>query len=254
MRKLFRQTLIVMENIFEFLEEHVPPPVLVKWGDKKLVYRYKEKTIEQALVLKLARIISGLYAVDVLLINGLLQEQAALHRILDEINEDILFLALAITDGDMTAKHKQYLDAFYAEAFSNPNDSLARSSKPNSVSRKKIRSYNHISSKININPSLDSDLGETISAVYSGFIHASSPQIMDMYGGNPPRFHVANMLGTPRMAEHVDDAWNYFYRGLLSFVAVAKAFGDQTLVDVLFQHIDKFEVESGTDYMKAAKA
>ena len=77
---------------------------------------------------------------------------------------------------------------------------------------------------------------------------------MDMCGGNPQRFHAANMLGTPRMAEHVDDAWNYFYRGLLSFVAAAKALGDQSLVDVLYQHIEKFEIESETKYMIAAKA
>ena len=75
-----------------------------------------------------------------------------------------------------------------------------------------------------------------------------------MCGGNPQRFHAANMLGTPRMAEHVDDAWNCFYRGLLSFVAAAKALGDQSLVDVLYQHIEKFEIESETKYMIAAKA
>ena len=123
-----------MENVFKFMENQVPQPVLVRWGDKGFVYRYKEKTIEQALVLKLARVISGLNAVDVLLVNGKLQEQSALLRILEEINEDIYFLSLAVIYDDITKRHKQYLTAFYAEAFADPNNAKARSSKPNLVS------------------------------------------------------------------------------------------------------------------------
>lgn len=253
MRKLYLQTLTVMENAFKRLEQQVPPPEKVDWGNKGFVFRYKEKTIEQALLQKLARTISGLHAVDILLIHGLLQEQAALHRILDEIYEDISFLAVAITNGEVTERHKQYLTAFYAEALSDPNNSLARSEKPKSVPRNKIRSHtNHILNK-DSNPSLMSDVGETISTTYSGFIHASSSQVMEMYGGDPPHFHISGMLGTPRMSEHIDDVWNYFYRGLLAFCMVAKAYGDKSLVDSLYEYIARFEAASGTKYIDVAK-
>ena len=241
-----------MENAFLRLESQVPQPQKVDWGDR-FVYRYKEETIQQALIQKLARIISGLHAVDILLINGLLQEQAALNRILDEINEDILFLAVAITNDQITERHKKFLTAFYAEAFSDPSNLLARSEKPNSVKRAKIRGYvNNILNK-DLNPSRVSDAGEILSSIYSGFIHASSPQIMDMYGGYPTRFHVSGMLSTPRMAEHIDDAWNYYYRGLLSFCMVAKAFGDKSLIDTLYEFINKFESDNDTNYMSATK-
>ena len=40
---------------------------------------------------------------------------------------------------------------------------------------------------------------------YSGYVHAASPHIMEMYGGNPARFHVRGMHGTPRQDEHRDD-------------------------------------------------
>jgi hypothetical protein len=246
MRRLFHQALTVMENAFRRLEEQVPPPAEMKWQDS-FVFRYKEEMIEQALLQKLVRSISGLHAVDILLVHGLLQEQAVLHRTLDEIHEDILFLAAAITNDYVTDRHKQYLKAFYAEEFSDPNNPLARNEKPNMVPRKKIRAYvNRVLSK-DPNSSRLSDVGETISSVYSGFVHASSPQIMDACSGDPPRFHLSGMLGTPRMTEHVDDAWNYYYRGLMSLTVVAKAFGDKHLVDTLYEYIAKFEAASGTN-------
>lgn len=250
MRTLFHQTLTVMQNAFRRLEKQVPPPQAKKWKDS-FVLRYKEEMIEQALLQKLARSISGLHAVDVLLSHGLLQEQAVLHRILDEVHEDIFFLAAAITNDQVTDRHKQYLKAFYAEEFPDPDNPLARHEKPNMVPRKKIRAYvNRVLSK-DPNPSRLSDVGETISSVYSGYVHASSPQIMDMCGGDPPRFHVSGMLGTPRMGEYIEDAWNYYYRGLTALTVVAKAFGDKPLVDTLYQYIAEFEAASGTNYSES---
>lgn len=136
MRKLFRESLTVMENAFQRLEQQVPQPQEQEWKDG-FVFRYKEKSIQQALILKLARTISGLHAVDVLLMHGLLQEQASLHRILDEIHEDILFLVAAVTNDQVTERHAQYLRAFYAEEL--PDS--ARHEKPNLPPRRKIRAY-----------------------------------------------------------------------------------------------------------------
>lgn len=252
MRKLFHEALMVMENAFRRLEQQVPPPQKKKWKDG-FVFRYKEETIEQALLQKLARSISGLHAVDALLVRGLLQEQAALHRILDEIHEDIFFLAAAITNDKVTELHKQYLKAFYAEEFPDPHNPTARHKKPNMVPRKKIRAYvSRVLSK-DPNSSRLSDLGEIISSVYSGFVHASSPQIMDSCGGDPPRFHLSGMLGTPRIAEHIDDSWNYYYRGLMSLTVVAKAFGDKPLVDTLYEYLARFEAASGTRHRASAQ-
>jgi hypothetical protein len=252
MRKLFHQALTVMEDAFRRLEQQVPPPQKKKWKDS-FVFRFKEETIQQALLQKLARSISGLHAVDVLLFHGLLQEQAAFHRILDEIHEDILFLATAITNDKVTDRHKQYLKAFYAEEFPDPHNPMTRHEKPNMVPRKKIRSYVLQVLSKDPNPSNLSDAGENLSSVYSGFVHASSPQIMDSYGGAPPHFYISGMLGTTRMTEHIDDAWNYYYRGLMALNMVAKAFGDKPLVETLYEYLAKFEAASGKNYGATAQ-
>lgn len=249
MRPLFHKTLKVMVQAFRRLEQQVPPPQAVPWKDG-FVFRYVEKTVHQAIIQKLARVISGLHAVDMLLLHGFVQEQGVLHRTLDELNEDITFLTAAITNDTVTDLHTRYLEAFYAEEFDNPDSPIDSPQKRNYPPRKKIRAYitRVLGKGVNSSKALDS--GETISKAYSGYVHAASPQIMDMCGSDPPRFYLSGMNGTPRIAEHVEDAWNYFYRGLLSVTVSAKAFGDGELVDHLYKYIGQFEAESGTNFLR----
>ena len=79
----YRQYLIDMGAWFQRIECRVPPPQKVPYLDH-FVFRYFEKTLEQAVILKLARVVTGLHSARILLNNGFLQEQAALHRMLDE--------------------------------------------------------------------------------------------------------------------------------------------------------------------------
>lgn len=231
----------------------MPPPQAVPWKNE-FVFRHVEKSVQQALVQKLARVVSALHAIDVLLLNGFVQEQGVLNRTLDEIGEDISFLAAAVTNDTVTDLHKQYLEAFFAEEFDNPESPIDSTQIRNYPPRKKIRAYLVRVLGEGLNPSKTLDASETVSKTYSGFVHAASPQIMDMCGGDPPRFHIAGMNGTPRVAEHVEDAWNYYYRGLLDVVVVAKALGDAELEDQLTKYIAEFEAASGTNFSGKAKA
>ena len=91
-------------------------------------------------------------------------------------------------------------------------------------------------------------LYRTLSKAYSGYVHGASPHIMDMYGGNPPRFHTAGMLGTPRMAEHSDDLWNYMYRSFISHMTAAKVFGAEEQLKVMHEWKTVFEKNKGKNY------
>jgi hypothetical protein len=68
---------------------------------------------------------------------------------------------------------------------------------------------------------------------------------MDLYGGYPPHFHVAGMRDTPRIATFAADAQNYFYRGLMTTIMCAKAFGDRALVNDLCAFLAKYEEANG---------
>ena len=86
-----------MTRAFRRLESALPPAQKVNQR-KSFVYRYATKGIYEALLQKLARSISGLNAVAVLLNAGYVQEVGVLFRTLDEIQEDIIFLASAETN------------------------------------------------------------------------------------------------------------------------------------------------------------
>jgi hypothetical protein len=221
MRTLYLQTINVLTNTFRRLEPQVPSPQRVQFRDG-FVFRFVEQTLEQALLLKLARVVTGLRAVDVLLQAGLLQEMAATCRMLDEIGEDVAFLAVPLTNDEITELHKRYLRGFWAEEFQDSDNTLARHQKPDAPRRNKIQAYvQRVLNPVD-NLSVISDVSQAVSSTYSGYVHASAPQVLDLYGGHPPCFHIEGMQETPRMKEHIYDAWNYFYRSIASGIIVAR--------------------------------
>jgi hypothetical protein len=249
MYELFQHTINVLESAFAILEQQVPKPISMPFK-KSFVFRYKEQSIHQALIQKLARVVSGLHAAKCLLERGFVQEQGVLHRMLDEFDEDISFLVYGITMDNITDLHKKYLSFFFEEEFDVPESPIKSSQKRGMIPRKRIRAYIANIEKSILNPSDGVELSRTINKAYSGFVHGASPHIMDTYGGNPPRFHISGMLGTPRIKEYGKDLWNYYYRGILSFIMVAKAFGNKELDKSLSQYLDEFETKSGTNYGK----
>ena len=112
MDELYLQTLRNMEVSLDGLTKRVPAPQRVQAGDS-FVVRYVEKSIHQAIIQKLARMTSTLHAARILLECGFIQEQAALQRMLDEFNEDIVFLAYGVISVSMFSSWTEYL-IFYS--------------------------------------------------------------------------------------------------------------------------------------------
>ncbi|MBK6727509.1 MAG: hypothetical protein IPG63_09655 [Xanthomonadales bacterium] len=241
--RFYQESLIEMDRALDALSALVRPPRAVPFKDS-FVYRYVEQLPEQAIVQKLARLPSGLRAAHLLLDAGLFQEQAALQRLIDEIGEDITFLSIPRMYGGETSLHTEYLQAFFAEEF-DPATGLPTAQDRPMVRRKKIRAYIAQSPIGTPNPSGHIGATRTLSKAYSGYVHAASPQIMDMYGGDPPRFHTRGMSGTPREAEHRQDIANYFYRSVSAFAIAARALGHQPLFDHLFAHCCEYEAVMG---------
>ena len=252
MDELFQHTLNVLESAFRTLERQVPKPIKILLSDS-FVFRYKEQTMHQALIQKLVRVVSGLHAAKCLLERGFVQEQGILQRMLDECGEDILFLVYGLTNDKITELHKKYLSFFYEEEFDIPESPIKSSQKRGMIPRKKIRAYIARIEGSNLSPSNGVELSRTISKAYSGYVHGASPHIMEMYDGILPGFHISGMLGTPRIKVSRKDLWSHYYRGILSFILVAKAFGDEELLKSLSNYKDEFENKSGTNYGKLAK-
>ncbi len=244
---IYDQALEHMERTAHGLTRRVPLPVQVPYKDG-FVFRHVEKTLHQALVQKLARLVSSLHATRLLMVHGFVQEQAALQRTLDELQEDITFLAFAIIFDCREQLHQDYLDAFFQEEF-DAETAFASTQKRPMVPRKKIQAWIARKEGAGLDPSRGIELARTINKTYSGYIHAASPHIMDLYGGDPARFHMTGMLGTPRHNEHRADLWNYFYRGIIAFGFAAKAFGDSKLFDTIHEFTREFARLSGKNYL-----
>lgn len=234
MIKLFIEIAEVLEDAFQKLEKSKPSPSFVPYGDGN-VFRYDDESIENAIIQKTARMISGLNASLILLRAGYVQELGALFRMLDEFNEDILFLCQGLRSGEITELHKKYLESFYQYEFDIPNNPLASKQNRPTVPRKKIHAANSRISEQELNESDNKELHRTLSQAYSGYVHAASTHIMEMYGGNPGRYHLSGMVGTPRIDEFTNNAWDYFYRGLLSFMMVALTFKEEDMLRSLYK-------------------
>ena len=244
----FEEMLDLMDRTFQDFENAMPSkPAFVRlpFG---MAFRFQEKDIYQAMIQKLARVQSAVRAAQLLLRNGYVQEQAILHRTIDETNEDIMFLVYAVTNDTITDLHERFLESFWEEEIDESGNMLYSKQKRPMIPRQKIRAYLAKIEGIDLDPSKGVEVARTISKAYSGFVHGASPHIMDMYGGNPPHFHTKGMLGTPRMEEHADDLWYYMYRSFLSHILVAKALGAEKHVEILNQHKLRFERNAGVQY------
>ena len=249
MRGLYEHSLQNMEKTVHDLASRVPAPKTVAFKDS-FVFRHVEQTIHQAIVQKLARLVSSLRAAEVLMEYGFVQEQAVLQRVLDELQEDVVFLSFGAIESILPDIHKEYLVAFFQEEF-DKESAIDSTQKRRMVSRKRIQAFLSRVPGAPKDQSTTVKISRTVSKTYSGYVHAASPQIMDMYGGDPPIFHMRGMLGTERHDEHRADLWNYFYRGTSAFAFAAQAFGDKELFNKIHSFVVNFEQVSGKNYESA---
>jgi hypothetical protein len=234
----FETTLDLMDRAQSDFESGMPTPEFVELPSGP-VFRFKEKNIYEALIQKLARVQSSLRAAYILWQHGYYQEQMMLHR---------MFLVLGVQN-EITGLHERFLESFWEEEIDESGDALNSAQKRPMIPRQKIRAFIGNNDGIG-NPSGTIDATRTIYKAYSGFVHGASPQIMDMFGGDPPHFHTKGMLGTPRVKDGLLDLWNYMYRSFVSYILFAKIIGAEEHVEKLTEWLNKFEENQGKKYSK----
>lgn len=90
-------------------------------------------------------------------------------------------------------------------------------------------------------PSRFQEILRTIHSSNSGYVHGAAPHIMDMFGGEPPRFHVTWVRDLYRRGMHSYNFWNYVYRGILATGHVALALGTREKCTRALALRDSFE-------------
>ena len=130
---------------------------------------------------------------------------------------------------------------------------IASTQKRPMISREKIRAFNSKDRGVGYDQSSTIEVHRTIGKVYSGYLHGASPQIMELYFGDPACFHLSGGIDSPFCIDHKEDLLNYYYRAILSFSFAAKAFSDEPLFDQLGTYSSEFAIKSGrkSDLRKA---
>ena len=120
--------------------------------------------------------------------NGFVQEQAIQHRVIDETNEDIIFLAYAVTNDTITDRHQKFLDAFREEEIDESGNMLDSKQKRPMIPRTKIRSYIASIEGGILDRSRGIEVYRTISKAYSGFVQWRVAPYYGYVRGKPSSF------------------------------------------------------------------
>ncbi len=244
-----------LEQQYHLMALAFGPPVVVM-QDSAAGYRYPEQSDSLVCLLKGIKLLSTLNAALVLLRNGYANEVAALCRMADDFWNEILYMTWNL-DGDKLSKDQErFIADFFQEEFENIEDLLGSRQKRESVPRRKIFAAFGQRVSQQLNPSDAQSAAMATHQVLSGYIHGGYSQIMELYDGDgePPRFRMTGMLGTPREDEWWQQLIGYTYRSITASVRVASKLGLLEIQGQILTLLGEFETALGCSPESDAKA
>lgn len=164
-------------------------------------FRYSHLTIQHVCLLRSVRIVSALNALLVLWQKGFVQEMGVLYRTIAEFLNDIMFMLEEYPSATLTPNQQRFIDVFSKEEFEDSSSAILKSVSRNTVPRNKIRSAVSRMLSNGVNPHDLHEILTTEESSFAGYIHGAYPHIMELYGGDSPKFHMNGMLDTPRIDE-----------------------------------------------------
>ena len=199
------------------LNEKIDQP---KFDSTSRRFLYEEPNPVIFLVLKMARIVTAFYATLELTKQGLFEDAGAICRIIIECCHDIDFVMEGLTEDPFPANKQEILDDFFNKEIQTPEEMMGTMKKPPTIPRKKI--YAAVGRLLSPG---DPDRVQRISKVqeemFSGYVHASYPHIMEMYEGIGKEFSMSGVqMRIPMLIKLV--ALN-IHASLNQFAILAKA-------------------------------
>lgn len=226
-----------MEHTHSVFAAKVPPPTKVPFGDG-FAYRYVERTLEQVVIQKLARIITGLRSAHLLLTVGFLQEAAILQRGVDEAQEDTVFVVYGKICGPWTPTHDRFLENFWAET----------PSQKGNLRRHEIRDYIATVESNLTGASHDEIVKPAIHiySMYSKYTHAASAHVMELFDGSPPQWQLRGNANSQLQRDHLYDIRNQYFRGATAYAFAALLFNDPFTFRQFMSLADSFMKATGS--------
>lgn len=214
-------TLKQLEAFYAEMHGAFAPPVFVNDATYPR-FRYAMLSDSLACFLKGAKVVSTLNAALILYRHAYPQEVASLCRMADDFLNEIMFILVPQDGEEVDQSQRQFLENFFQEEFDEPGDPLGSEQKRKTVPTKKIHAAFGKLVADEINPSDSQTMLRTVQQTLSGYIHGAYPHIMELYGGNPPRFHLSGTPNSPTTAGWEKQLIGYVYRAIMVTVLVAR--------------------------------
>lgn len=247
------QTLSELESLYQGMD-HAIGSIAVRELGQSCQFRHENCNDALACYLKGVKALSTLNACIALLRVGHTQEIGALCRMADDFCNEILFMVDRVAENKLSEDQIRFLKNFYQDEFDCPSDPLASTQKRDTVATQKVfAAFGRFADGV-LNPSDAQELVRTTHQYLSGYIHGAYPQIMEMYGGIPPHFHMSGMLGTPHIDYWSNQLITYVERLIMASILVTKKLAVHEQEAQIQALLERFRERVGIKYeQKASK-
>ena len=217
-------------------------------------FRYSENTVYHVAFLKAVRMVSGLNASLTLVSGGYYQEIMVVLRTVDDFFSDILFILENAEQNTLADAQKKFMEDFFQEEFVNPKNPMQNTKRRSTVPKRKI--WASVARQIGqyANPSDAQKILQLTNDAFSGYVHGAYPQIMELCGGKPPRFHMNGVLVRPRIEACFKQISFYLHRTIIATGVLIKSLGLSILSDRVREIRDYFESETDYEIIKDVSA
>ena len=231
-----------LESVYKELQNGLPK-INFEGELPRKKYRFNKESENDivAIYLKAVKVVSTLNACMSLHKSGYTQEIGVLCRVIEDLCNEILFLMKPGDGIDLSNDQKNFLSYFYQEEFSSLDDLINNHLDRSTLSSKKIRAAVARLTASIINISDAQTISKITHKTLSGYVHGAYPQIMELFGGNPPNFHLSGMLNTPRVYECIAQLIEYVNRFILLTCLIIKKMDYVKLDSIMLNIRNEFE-------------
>jgi hypothetical protein len=215
---------VPLERVIELFSASLDSPTL-RGPEENRAYRYDKTDIRHFCLLKGVRVVSALNAMLELARSGYIQEVGVLIRTVAEFTSHIEFVLETGTE-EHRAEVDRYLKAFFADAQRGLGAEIIRAQVRQGLVHEKLgETLDIIAEQFSKTEGWmpAAKLYSNVYRVFSNYVHGKYPEIMDLFGGVPGRFHLNGMSGTRKDAENLNQIQTYIELASNTFVIMIKS-------------------------------
>ena len=192
-----RRALDALASLYSEFVALVPHPRFIGEPGRQW-WRFPNDRPAELILVKLARIVSGLNAIAVLLENYYTVEANVVLRTVDDFVDEVTFLLEGLQAGKLNVPQQQFVKDFFAEQVKSPDELLSAARSPDRAKKRHVQAAQgrYLGPS---NPDRFQRMARAIDDTLNGYVHGAYPHSMELWVGNQSggRFTLAGTKGAP---------------------------------------------------------